>query len=146
MDYSGSDGYSSDTDVDDPNEDMDTDEEDLLSLSPNKQKGKSTAKSQGASSKTPVQPLDSQELFNDSLEAELYPGTSTNTKQKFPPSKLSANKHNSQKQQGSVAHKGKTVTSGNSTAKSQESQKGGSSTSAATAPFDSQKSIIEELF
>lgn len=80
-----SDGYSSDTEVDDPDEeDMDTDEEQAISLSPvkpNKDREKANTVKQGqrngeengqSESKHP-KPDDSQELFNASLEAELYP-------------------------------------------------------------------------
>lgn len=67
-----SDGYSSDTDVDDPDEEIDTDEEQAITLSPVKTKGvakqdKNEEKTKG--SNTP----DSQELFNNSIEAELFP-------------------------------------------------------------------------
>lgn len=81
-----SDGYSSETDVDDPDdEDMDTDEERAISLSPvkpNKEsekaftvrqgQGNGEEKGQATSKSKPGNADDSQELFNASLEAELY--------------------------------------------------------------------------
>lgn len=142
VDNGSSDGYSSDTDVDDPDQqDMDTDEEDLLSLSPSKERRKNATKSQCAPSKTPVQALDSQELFNDSLEAELYP-----SRQKISPRKTAVNSKNNCQPQVSTTGRGKTPASVNSIGKPQEPKKGEDSASAVTDPSDSQKSIIEELF
>lgn len=90
-----SDGYSSDTDVDDPDEeDMDTDEEKAISLSPvkpnresakvsNTRQGQGNGKEKGqtTSKGKPPDADDSQELFNASLEAELYPSDTKRTKQ-----------------------------------------------------------------
>ncbi|KAK4320694.1 hypothetical protein Pmani_008462 [Petrolisthes manimaculis] len=75
VDHSGSDGYSSDTDVDD------VDEVDLSSydhLGSHTQK-KSPVKPK--SSVVSMKAIDSQELFNDSLELELYPTSSRNKTQ-----------------------------------------------------------------
>lgn len=82
-----SDGYSSDTDVDDPDEEMDTDEEQAITLSsakPNRERGMASTRQreeheQGqvlSKNKAPNME-DSQELFNASLEAELFPSSAT---------------------------------------------------------------------
>lgn len=88
-----SDGYSSDTDVDDPDEEeMDTDEEKAISLSPvkpNKDKEKASNTRQGSEERRdqttggikPCNADDSQELFNASLEAELYTDSTMMAKQ-----------------------------------------------------------------
>ncbi|KAG0714012.1 hypothetical protein GWK47_001700 [Chionoecetes opilio] len=81
-----SDGYSSDTDVDDPDQEMDTDEERAVTLPAKPRKGTATARSPKPSEgqatlKTKEVMLDSQELFNASLEAELY-GPSTTVVQR----------------------------------------------------------------
>lgn len=70
-----SDGYSSDTDVDDPDEEIDTDEERATSLSPVKAgRDRGVTKQDQNEDKTKNSNLpDSQELFNDSIDAELFP-------------------------------------------------------------------------
>ncbi|KAK3855532.1 hypothetical protein Pcinc_038080 [Petrolisthes cinctipes] len=75
VDHSGSDGYSSDTDVDDVDE---------IDLSSYDDLGSHTQKKYPVKPKTSVvsmKAIDSQELFNDSLEFELYPTSSKNKTQ-----------------------------------------------------------------
>lgn len=83
-----SDGYSSDTDVDDPDEEMDTDEERAVTLSsvkPSRERGMTSSTRQGevqdqgqVSSRSKAPKMDdSQELFNASLETELFPSSAT---------------------------------------------------------------------
>ncbi|KAK8376312.1 hypothetical protein O3P69_009745 [Scylla paramamosain] len=69
-----SDGYSSDTDVDDPDEEIDTDEERATSLSPVKpSRDRGIVKRDQNEEKTKDSNLpDSQELFSNSIEAELF--------------------------------------------------------------------------
>ena len=86
-----SDGYSSDTDVDDPEEEMDTDEERAITLSPvkpSRERGMaSTTRQEGQdqdyvpSKSKASNMIDSQDLFNASLEAELFPSGATAVQQ-----------------------------------------------------------------
>lgn len=142
---SDSDCYNSDTDVDDPcDQDMDTDEECLASLSPNKQKGKTNSDSRTSEKTRKLQPsLDSQDLFNNSLEAELYPSSMTSTEQKMISKTFVASKDVSQYVHKSKTNQSERPDSSNSPKKSPGN---GTPSTSTTGKVDSQRSIIHELF
>ncbi|XP_071546901.1 uncharacterized protein [Panulirus ornatus] len=142
---SDSDCYNSDTDVDDPcDQDMDTDEECLVSLSPNKQKGKTSSDSRTSEKTRKLQPsLDSQDLFNNSLEAELYPSSMTSTEQKMISKTFVASKDVSQYVHKSKTNQSERPDSSNSPKKSSGN---GTPSTSTTGQVDSQRSIIHELF
>lgn len=132
-----SDGYSSDTDVDDPGEeDVDTDEENSRKASTQAQKRKIDRNSK---SKTPKRTFDSQDdLFNDSLEAELYATDVDNKKQKL--GSVSSN---------TSSKKSVEISNGTKTSKSKKKSDDSKSEeyfSAHSSENDTQNSIINDLF
>ncbi|XP_045604433.1 uncharacterized protein [Procambarus clarkii] len=143
---SDSDCYNSDTDIDDPDDqDMDTDDENRTRLSPCKQKQKTIWDVHSAGN-TKVTNVDSQDLFDDSLEAELYPSSTTSMKRTIPSKTSVSNQNGARSIKNSKANKAKTSEALNSSVRSQrDSQKnGGTSNSALLA--NTQKSIFDELF
>lgn len=132
---SDSECYNSDTDVDDP-DGMDTDEENLRSISPKKhgRNGNTLTEKKSVASKRVIDSQD--DLLNDSLEAELYPTSGSDKKRKtkdekgiHPRTSASQIKNTSEKE---AAKK-----------ETQDEKKSNSSTSFQT---DSQNSILDELF
>lgn len=144
---SDSDCYNSDTDVDNPDEqDMDTDEECRVSLSPCKQKGKTNLDSydaDGASKSKQV--LDSQDLFNNSLDLELYPSGTTSIKQKGLSEKSVASKDVSLYPHRSKTNKSERLDLVSSSLE-KESQENRTQSKSTKVQADSQRSIIDELF
>ncbi|XP_063612540.1 uncharacterized protein LOC134786027 [Penaeus indicus] len=132
---SDSECYNSDTDVDEP-DGMDTDEEDLRSISPKKRgrNGNTLPEKKSMASKRVIDSQD--DLFNNSIEAELYPTSGSDKKRKTkdenvsrPRTSASQTKNTSEKD----AVKKQT----------QDERKSNSSTS---FQADSQNSILDELF
>ncbi|KAG7162068.1 hypothetical protein Hamer_G023971 [Homarus americanus] len=130
LENSDSDCYDSDTDVDEPDED--TDEENLARLSPSKQRHEANF---SAEAKAPAVVSDSQECFNDSLEAELYPTATTSKRPNFSSKSSVVSKNDTKGSQ-----RGKTNKCGTSSVASHTSKQ-------SRVPEDNnQKSIIDELF
>ncbi|XP_045120564.1 uncharacterized protein LOC123509987 isoform X1 [Portunus trituberculatus] len=131
-----SDGYSSDTDVDDPDEEIDTDEEKATSLSPVKlSKDRGMAKQDQNEEKTKDSNIpDSQELFNNSIEAELFPSVTVVQ----------------QKANSSTSHTNLSIQSPPQLVRSNAAQPVPSSSSPATSKDDcddeTQMSILNTLF
>ncbi|XP_042875895.1 uncharacterized protein LOC122255694 isoform X2 [Penaeus japonicus] len=134
---SDSECYNSDTDVDDPDkDDVDTDEEIRMSISPRKQ-GRN-GNTQTAKKSVPAKRvIDSQDdLFNNSIEAELYPTTTSDKKRKTTRENVGRSRINDSQ----------TKSTSEKVASTQQTQEERKSNPSASFQDGSQNSILDELF
>ncbi|XP_027209868.1 uncharacterized protein [Penaeus vannamei] len=132
---SDSECYNSDTDVDDP-DGMDTDEENLRSISPKKhgRNGNTLTEKTSTASKRAFDLQD--DLFNNSIEAELYPTSASDKKRKTKYENVSSPRT-------SASQTNNTFEKEAAKNQTQDEKKSSSCTSFQT---DSQNSILDELF